>query len=98
MAVAFFGEGATSRGDVHEAMNFAGVHKLPVIFVCENNRYAYSTPLEKQMAIEDVADRAAAYGFKGHKGYQAAAHIDALKAHGPSPIHRLSWATVKAVL
>src|SRR5271156_2448015 len=66
VAVAFFGEGASSRGDVHEAMNFAGVRKLPVIFVCENNRYAYSTPLEKQMAIEDVADRAAAYGFKGH--------------------------------
>lgn len=66
IAVAFFGEGAASRGDVHEAMNFAGVHKLSVLFVCENNRYAYSTPLEKQMAIEDVADRAAAYGFKGH--------------------------------
>ncbi|HUA34259.1 MAG TPA: thiamine pyrophosphate-dependent dehydrogenase E1 component subunit alpha [Candidatus Binataceae bacterium] len=66
IAVAFFGEGAASRGDVHEAMNFAGVHKLPVLFVCENNRYAYSTPLEKQMAIEDVADRAQAYGFKGH--------------------------------
>jgi len=66
VAVAFFGEGASSRGDVHEAMNFAGVRKLPVIFVCENNRYAYSTPLEKQMAIEDVADRAPAYGFKGH--------------------------------
>jgi len=47
-------------------MNFAGVHKLPVVFVCENNRYAYSTPLEKQMAIEDVADRAVAYGFKGY--------------------------------
>src|SRR5579885_1588763 len=66
VAVAFFGEGAASRGDVHEAMNFAGVRKLPVIFVCENNRYAYSTPLEKQMAIENVADRAAAYGFRGH--------------------------------
>ncbi len=66
VAVAFFGEGASSRGDVHEAMNFAGVRKLPVIFVCENNRYAYSTPLEKQMAIENVADRAAAYGFRGH--------------------------------
>jgi TPP-dependent pyruvate/acetoin dehydrogenase alpha subunit len=66
VAVAFFGEGAASRGDVHEAMNFAGVRKLPVIFVCENNRYAYSTPLEKQMAIEDVASRAEAYGFKGH--------------------------------
>ncbi len=66
VAVAFFGEGAASRGDTHEAMNFAGVHKLPVVFVCENNRYAYSTPLEKQMAIEDVANRAAAYGFRGH--------------------------------
>src|SRR5579863_10039428 len=66
VAVAFFGEGAASRGDVHEAMNFAGVHKLPVVFVCENSRYAYSTPLEKQMAIEDVADRAVAYGFKGY--------------------------------
>jgi TPP-dependent pyruvate/acetoin dehydrogenase alpha subunit len=66
IAMAFFGEGAASRGDVHEAMNFAGVRKLPVVFVCENNRYAYSTPLEKQMAIEDVASRAAAYGFRGH--------------------------------
>ncbi len=66
IAVAFFGEGAASRGDVHEAMNFAGVHKLPVLFVCENNRYAYSTPLEKQMAIDDVAARAQAYGFPGH--------------------------------
>jgi TPP-dependent pyruvate/acetoin dehydrogenase alpha subunit len=66
VAVGFFGEGASSRGDVHEAMNFAGVRKLPVLFVCENNRFAYSTPLEKQMAIENVADRAQAYGFKGH--------------------------------
>jgi TPP-dependent pyruvate/acetoin dehydrogenase alpha subunit len=66
VAVAFFGEGASSRGDVHEAMNFAGVRKLAVIFVCENNRFAYSTPLEKQMAIENVADRAEAYGFRGH--------------------------------
>src|SRR6266849_11012440 len=66
IAIAFFGEGAASRGDVHEAMNFAGVRKLPVVFVCENNRYAYSTPVEKQMAIDDVADRAVAYGFRGH--------------------------------
>ncbi|MGH7917382.1 MAG: thiamine pyrophosphate-dependent dehydrogenase E1 component subunit alpha, partial [Candidatus Binataceae bacterium] len=66
VAVAFFGEGASSRGDVHEAMNFAAVRKLPVLFACENNRYAYSTPLEKQMAIEDVATRAEAYGFRGH--------------------------------
>jgi TPP-dependent pyruvate/acetoin dehydrogenase alpha subunit len=66
IAVAFFGEGAASRGDVHEAMNFAGVRKLPVLFVCENNRYAYSTPFEKQAAIENIADRAEGYGFRGH--------------------------------
>ena len=66
IAVAFFGEGAASRGDVHEAMNFAAVQKLPVLFVCENNRYAYSTPFEKQAAVENIADRAEAYGFRGH--------------------------------
>ncbi len=65
VAVAFFGEGASSRGDVHEAMNFAGIYKLPVLFVCENNFYAYSTPNELQFAVEDVADRAEGYGFKG---------------------------------
>ncbi|MDA8121520.1 MAG: thiamine pyrophosphate-dependent dehydrogenase E1 component subunit alpha [Deltaproteobacteria bacterium] len=65
VAIAFFGEGASSRGDVHEAMNFAGVHKLPVVFVCENNFYAYSTPNELQFAVEDVASRAQGYGFKG---------------------------------
>jgi len=65
VAVAFFGEGASSRGDFHEALNFAGVQKLPVVFICENNFYAFSTPQTLQMAVEDVADRAAAYGFKG---------------------------------
>jgi pyruvate dehydrogenase E1 component alpha subunit len=65
VAIAFFGEGASSRGDVHEAMNFAGVHKLPVVFVCENNFYAYSTPNELQFGVDNVADRAAGYGFKG---------------------------------
>jgi len=66
VAVAFFGEGASSRGDFHEALNFAGVHMLPVVFICENNYYAFSTPQPMQMAIEDVADRAEGYGFKGH--------------------------------
>lgn len=65
VAVAFFGEGASSRGDVHEAMNFAGIHKLPVVFLCENNFYAYSTPNELQFAVENVASRAEGYGFKG---------------------------------
>jgi acetoin:2,6-dichlorophenolindophenol oxidoreductase subunit alpha len=65
VVVAYFGEGASNTGDFHEALNFAGVHALPVIFICENNQYAYSVPLEKSMAIEDVADRAAGYGFDG---------------------------------
>ena len=65
VTVVFFGDGASSQGDTHEAMNFAGVHKLPVIFFCENNRYAISVPLEKQMGIESVASRASGYGFPG---------------------------------
>lgn len=63
-AITWFGDGSTSRGDFHEAMNWAGVQKLPVIFVLENNQYAYSTPLDKQFAVDPV-ERAAAYGFTG---------------------------------
>jgi pyruvate dehydrogenase E1 component alpha subunit len=63
-SITWFGDGSTSRGDFHEAMNWAGVQRLPVIFVLENNQYAYSTPLEKQFAIDPV-HRAAAYGFEG---------------------------------
>jgi TPP-dependent pyruvate/acetoin dehydrogenase alpha subunit len=63
-AITWFGDGSTSRGDFHEAMNWAGVQKLPVIFVLENNQYAYSTPLDKQFAVDPV-HRAAAYGFVG---------------------------------
>ena len=65
VTVVYFGDGATSKGDTHEAMNFAGVHKLPVIFVCENNQYAISVHVSKQMAVEDVAMRAEGYGFPG---------------------------------
>ncbi len=65
VVVAYFGEGASNVGDFHEALNIAGVQRLPVIFVCENNQYAYSVPVEKSMAIDDVADRAASYGFDG---------------------------------
>ncbi len=61
----YFGDGATSQGEVHEAMNFASIHKLPVIFICENNRYAISTPQRTQMVVEEVASRAASYGFPG---------------------------------
>ncbi len=60
-----FGDGSSSKGDVHESMNFAAVHKLPVVFCCENNGYAISVPVEKQMAIKNVADRAAGYGMPG---------------------------------
>jgi pyruvate dehydrogenase E1 component alpha subunit len=63
-AMTWFGDGSTSRGDFHEAMNWAGVQKLPVIFVLENNQYAYSTPLDKQFAVDPV-ERAAGYGFSG---------------------------------
>jgi TPP-dependent pyruvate/acetoin dehydrogenase alpha subunit len=65
VVVAYFGEGASNTGDFHEALNFAGVNKLPVVFICENNLYAYSVPIEKAMAIEDVAVRAEGYGFDG---------------------------------
>ncbi|MBI5192067.1 MAG: thiamine pyrophosphate-dependent dehydrogenase E1 component subunit alpha [Nitrospirae bacterium] len=57
------GDGGTSRGDFHEALNMASVWKVPVVFFCNNNQYAYSTPLKLQMAIENVADRALAYGI-----------------------------------
>ena len=61
----WFGDGATSEGDWHEGLNFAGIHRLPVIFVCENNQYAISVPQSKQMAVDNVADRAEGYGFPG---------------------------------
>ncbi len=61
----YFGDGATSTGDVHEAMNFAGVHKCPVIFVCEFNQYAISVHYKKQMAVENVAVRAQGYNMPG---------------------------------
>src|SRR3954465_11023229 len=65
VVVAYFGEGASNVGDFHEALNIAGVQRLPVLFICENNQYAYSVPLEKSMAIDDVAVRAEGYGFDG---------------------------------
>ncbi|MFQ5858558.1 MAG: thiamine pyrophosphate-dependent dehydrogenase E1 component subunit alpha [Anaerolineae bacterium] len=60
-----FGEGGSSKGDFHEGLNFAGIWKLPVIFMCENNQYAISVHQSKQMAIENVAERASGYGFPG---------------------------------
>jgi pyruvate dehydrogenase E1 component alpha subunit len=79
-AITWFGDGSTSRGDFHEAMNWAGVQKLPVIFVLENNQYAYSTPTASQFAVDPV-ERAAAYGFPGETvdGNDAEAMFDATR-------------------
>ena len=65
VAVGWFGEGASARGDAHESMTFAGTRKLPIVFVCDNNQWAYSTPTHLEYATEHVADRAEAYGFEG---------------------------------
>jgi len=65
VAITSFGEGTSNQGEVHEAMNFAGVHNLPVIFVCENNGFAISVPLERQVGGLSVAARAQGYGFPG---------------------------------
>ncbi|MCM3586401.1 thiamine pyrophosphate-dependent dehydrogenase E1 component subunit alpha [Mesobacillus maritimus] len=65
VAYTSFGEGSSNQGDFHEGANFAGVHKLPVIFMCENNKYAISVPIEKQLACERVSDRAIGYGMPG---------------------------------
>ena len=80
-ALTWFGDGSTSRGDFHEAMNWAGVQRLPVVFVLENNQYAYSTPLDKQFAVDPV-QRAAAYGFSGVTvdGNDAEAMFEATRA------------------
>jgi pyruvate dehydrogenase E1 component alpha subunit len=65
VAVGWFGEGAAARGDTHEAMNLAGVRQLPVVFICDNNQWAYSTPTYLSYPVEQIADRAAGYGFDG---------------------------------
>ena len=65
VTICYFGDGAASVGDCHEGMNFAAVHRLPVIFFCENNGYAISVPLAKQMAVDSIANRAEGYGMPG---------------------------------
>jgi 2-oxoisovalerate dehydrogenase E1 component alpha subunit len=67
VAVCLFGDGATSKGDVWEAMNFAGVHRLPVVFVANNNQWAISVPLRLQTASETLAQKAIAAGFPGEQ-------------------------------
>ena len=65
VAMTWFGEGAASRGDFHEGVNLAAVLQVPVVFVCNNNQYAYSTPLDRQTRVPDIATRAAGYGIPG---------------------------------
>ncbi len=94
VAVCWFGDGAASEGAAHEAMNLAGVHRLPVVFICENNGWAISVPISLQMPIESVARRAEAYGMPGESidGSDAEAVLAASRqaverartGHGPS--------------
>src|SRR5204862_155068 len=96
-----FGDGATSQGDFHEGVNFAAVHRLPVVFVCENNSYAISVPIRLQMANPNVADRAAGYGIAGATGdgtdvpacFEACrdAAGRARRREGPTLIDAKSW-------
>lgn len=65
VAITYFGDGATSEGDFHTAMNFAGVYKAPVVFICQNNQWAISVPVKEQTKSETLAQKAIAYGFEG---------------------------------
>lgn len=68
MAVAcYFGDGATSRGDFHEALNFAGVFNVPAVFICSNNQFAISTPVSQQTHAETLAQKAIGYGIRGYR-------------------------------
>ncbi|MGE5300267.1 MAG: pyruvate dehydrogenase (acetyl-transferring) E1 component subunit alpha [Acidobacteriota bacterium] len=65
VTLTYFGDGGTSEGDFHEGMNFAGVFKAPIVFICENNQWAISVPRAKQTAAKTIAQKAFAYGFEG---------------------------------
>ena len=67
VVLCYFGDGATSRGEWHEALNFGAIFKLPIVYICNNNQYAYSTPVSRQMAVPHIVDRARAYGFPCHR-------------------------------
>ena len=82
VAVAFFGDGATSEGDFHEALNLAGVLQAPVVFLCTNNQWAISTPFAAQTAAAAIVDKAAGYGLPGERvdGFDAPAVHEAVAA------------------
>ena len=98
------GEGSTAQGDFHEALNFASIHKLPVVFYVENNGYAISEPSWKEMAVPNVADRASAYGMRGQvvdgndvlAVYQTVkwAVGEARRGHGPALIEAKTYRLV----
>jgi 2-oxoisovalerate dehydrogenase E1 component alpha subunit len=97
----WFGEGATSAGAWHEGLNFAGIHKLPVVFVCENNQFAESTPVSYHCAATSIADRAASYNIPGVllDGYDVLAVYEAVgeavgrarRGEGPSLLEARTW-------
>ena len=101
VALAFTGDGATSEGDVHEAMNLAAVWKLPVIFLVENNQYGLSTPTDQQYACQTLADRAIGYGMPGERidgndvlavlNHVSAAAERARAGHGPTLIECMTF-------
>jgi 2-oxoisovalerate dehydrogenase E1 component alpha subunit len=96
VTLVFFGDGASSKADFHEALNFAAIRRLPVVFVCENNGWSISVPIHKQMAVRSVADRAGSYGMPGQTvdGTNPVAVFQSVNAavrraragHGPSLI------------
>ncbi|MCO7126260.1 pyruvate dehydrogenase (acetyl-transferring) E1 component subunit alpha [Sporolactobacillus shoreicorticis] len=101
IAFCYFGDGATSQGDFYEAMNFAGVYKAPAVFICQNNRFAISVPVEKQTAAQTLAQKAVAAGIRGIQAdgldplavYAAAkeARDHALAGNGPTLIETLTY-------
>ena len=102
-AIAYFGDGATSEGDFHEGLNFASVFKVPVIFFNQNNRYAISVPIEKQMNSETIAQKAVAYGIPGVRidgndcfsvYFEVKRALEyARSGNGPTLIEAVTWRT-----
>lgn len=104
VVVTCLGEGSTSQGDFHEGLNWAAVHKLPVVFLVQNNQYAISVPLSKQMGVANVADRGDAYGMPGVmvdgndvlESYNAAAEalLRARRGDGPTLLEAKTYRPV----
>ncbi|GAF20625.1 branched-chain alpha-keto acid dehydrogenase, E1 component, alpha subunit [Bacillus sp. JCM 19047] len=101
ISIAYFGDGATSEGDFHEGLNFGSVFKTPTLFFCQNNGYAISVPIEKQMNSETIAQKADAYGIPGVRvdGNDCVAVYQTVKkaaeraraGEGPTLIEALTW-------